>query len=71
MASSYWDSTQKRFWTFTKPQLTLERKRMEEGERNLVGLYPLPDRRHLSIYFYHRKNNNPKVTKTKQTNEQN
>lgn len=26
---------------------------MEEAERNLVNLYPLPDRRHLSIYFYH------------------
>lgn len=55
MASNYWESTQRRFWTFTKQQLALERKKMEEAERNLVSLYPLPDRRHLSIYFYHRK----------------
>jgi len=57
MASNYWESTQRRFWTFTKQQLALERKKMEEVERNLVSLYPLPDRRHLSIYFYHRKSN--------------
>lgn len=55
MASSYWDSTQRRFWTFTKQQLALERKKLEESERNLVNMYPLPDRRHLSIYFYHRR----------------
>lgn len=55
MASNYWESTQRRFWTFTKQQLALERKKMEEAERNLVNLYPLPDRRHLSIYFYHRE----------------
>jgi len=54
MASSYWESTQRKFWTFTKPQLALERKRLEEAERNLVNMYPLPDRRYLSIYFYHR-----------------
>ncbi|ORY13483.1 cyclin-like protein [Clohesyomyces aquaticus] len=53
MAASYWESTQRKFWTFTKQQLTLERKKLEESERNLVNLYPLPDRRHLSIYFYH------------------
>ncbi|KAF2706757.1 C/H/G cyclin [Pleomassaria siparia CBS 279.74] len=53
MASSYWDSTQRKFWTFSKQQLALERKKIEESERNLVNLYPLPDRRLLSIYFYH------------------
>ncbi|KAF3040914.1 RNA polymerase II holoenzyme cyclin-like subunit [Didymella heteroderae] len=53
MASNYWESTQRRFWTFTKQQLALERKKMEEAERNLISTYPLPDRRHLSIYFYH------------------
>ncbi|KAF2131719.1 C/H/G cyclin [Dothidotthia symphoricarpi CBS 119687] len=53
MTSSYWESTQRKFWTFTKQQLALERQKMEESERNLVNIYPLPDRRHLSIYFYH------------------
>ena len=28
---------------------------MEDAERNLVSLYPLPDRRHLSIYFHQRE----------------
>ncbi|KAF1944461.1 C/H/G cyclin [Clathrospora elynae] len=53
MASSYWESTQRKFWTFTKQQLAQERMKIEESERNLVNLYPLPDRRHLSIYFSH------------------
>ncbi|KAF2267082.1 C/H/G cyclin [Lojkania enalia] len=53
MAASYWESTQRKYWTFTKQQLMLERKKLEESERNLVNLYPLPDRRLLSIYFYH------------------
>ncbi|KAF2198899.1 C/H/G cyclin [Delitschia confertaspora ATCC 74209] len=53
MAASYWDSTQKKFWTFTKPQLQLVRQKLEESDRNIVSLYPLPDRRYLSIYFYH------------------
>jgi cyclin C len=39
MASNYWESTQRRFWTFTKQQLSLERKKMEEAERNLVSMY--------------------------------
>lgn len=55
MASNYWESTQRKFWTFTKQQLAFERKRLEESERNLVNLYPLPDLRHLSVYFRSRK----------------
>jgi cyclin C len=53
--NNYWESTQRKFWTFSKQQLATERKKMEEAERNLVTMYPLPDRRLLSIYFYHRK----------------
>ncbi|KAF2656526.1 C/H/G cyclin [Lophiostoma macrostomum CBS 122681] len=53
MAANYWESTQRKFWTFSKQQLAVERKRIEETERNLVNMYPLPDRRLLSIYFYH------------------
>jgi cyclin C len=52
--NNYWESSQRRFWTFTKQQLAAERKRMEEAEKNLVNMFPLPDRRHLSIYFYSR-----------------
>ncbi|KAF2686563.1 C/H/G cyclin [Lentithecium fluviatile CBS 122367] len=51
--NNYWESTQRKFWTFSKQQLAAERKKMEEAERNLVNMYPLPDRRLLSIYFYH------------------
>ena len=58
MAASYWDSTQRKFWTFTKQQLAFERRKLEETERALVQQYPLPDRRLLSIYFYHRKASN-------------
>lgn len=64
MASNYWESTQRRFWTFTKQQLALERKKMEEAERNLVSMYPLPDRRLLSIYFYHRMSTCPAMEDT-------
>jgi len=53
MAASYWDSTQRKFWTFTKQQLEFERRKLKETERALVQQYPLPDRRLLSIYFYH------------------
>jgi len=53
--NNYWESTQRKFWTFSKQQLATERKRMEEAEKNLVSMYPLPDRRLLSIYFYHRR----------------
>lgn len=51
MAASYWESTQRKYWTFTKEQLNFERKKIEESERNLVNMYPLPDRRLLSVYF--------------------
>ncbi|KAH7114376.1 cyclin-like protein [Dendryphion nanum] len=53
MTSNYWESTQRKYWTFTKADLAFERKKMEEAERNLVAAFPLPDRRLISIYFYH------------------
>ncbi|KAF2745172.1 C/H/G cyclin [Sporormia fimetaria CBS 119925] len=56
MAANYWESTQRRFWTFSKPQLALERKKLEESERSLVTMYPLADWRHLSIYFFNPAN---------------
>ena len=58
MASSYWESTQRKFWTFTKQELDFQRRRIEDSERSLVSMNPLPDRRHLSIYFYHRTSRN-------------
>jgi cyclin C len=51
MAASYWDSTQRKHWTFSKPQLLEQRRKLEETERMLMTQYPLPDRRLLNIYF--------------------
>jgi cyclin C len=56
MAANYWDSTQRKYWTFTKQQLAQERRKNEEVDRALVQQFPLPDRRLLSIHFNHRKN---------------
>ncbi|KAI1499424.1 cyclin-C [Biscogniauxia marginata] len=51
MAANYWESTQRRFWQFSKEELAHMRERLEDGEQNLVSMFPLPERRHLSIYF--------------------
>ncbi|EPE09277.1 rna polymerase ii holoenzyme cyclin-like subunit [Ophiostoma piceae UAMH 11346] len=51
MAASYWDSTQRRYWEFTKEQLADLRQRKQDEERSLVQVYPLPEWRHLFIFF--------------------
>lgn len=51
MAANYWDSTQAKFWTFTKPELADLRKGLEKANQQLYNKYPLPDRRLMSIYF--------------------
>ncbi|CZT40893.1 probable RNA polymerase II holoenzyme cyclin-like subunit [Rhynchosporium secalis] len=51
MAANYWESTQRRHWQFTRPQLEDMRKKLEEEDQNLVKMYPLPEVRHQSIYF--------------------
>ncbi|KIH86322.1 cyclin-C [Sporothrix brasiliensis 5110] len=51
MAASYWDSTQRRFWEFSKEQLAALRQRKQDEERSLVQMYPLPEWRHLSLFF--------------------
>ncbi|KAF2842139.1 C/H/G cyclin [Patellaria atrata CBS 101060] len=53
MAANYWDSTQRANWTFSKAQLANIRSELEAKDRALVSQYPLPERRHLNIYFYH------------------
>jgi hypothetical protein len=55
MASSWWDSTQRKYWTFTKAELDEIRTRLDESEAALIAKYPLPDRRLLNIYFSIRK----------------
>jgi cyclin-C len=56
MAANYWDSTQRKFWTFTKAELAATRKKLEDAPDNrlILSQYSLPDRRLLSIYFYQR-----------------
>ena len=51
MAANYWESTQRRYWEFTKEQLADVRQRKQDEERSLVQLYPLPEWRHLFIFF--------------------
>lgn len=51
MAANYWNSTQCRFWTFSKPKLALMRRSLEDENKELVQKFTLPDRRLLSVYF--------------------
>ncbi|CAJ2510719.1 Uu.00g063440.m01.CDS01 [Anthostomella pinea] len=51
MAANYWESTQRRFWQFSKDELAQMREKLEDSEQNLVQMYPLPQRRHLNIYI--------------------
>lgn len=51
MAANYWESTQRRHWKFTKQELAELRRKLEDEDPNLVQAYPLPQLRHLSIYF--------------------
>ncbi|GAP90146.1 putative RNA polymerase ii holoenzyme cyclin-like subunit [Rosellinia necatrix] len=51
MAANYWESTQRRNWQFSKDELAQMRDKLEESEQSLVQMFPLPQRRHLSIYF--------------------
>ncbi|KAI1178206.1 cyclin domain-containing protein [Nemania sp. FL0916] len=51
MAANYWESTQRKFWQFSKDDLAQMREKLEESEQSLVQMFPLPQLRHLSIYF--------------------
>jgi cyclin C len=51
MAANYWDSTQAKYWTFTRTELATLRSDMAKVNSPLHAKYPLPDPRHLSIYF--------------------
>lgn len=54
MAANYWASTQRRHWQFPRDALLDIRQRLEDQDRNLLQQYPLPERRHLNIYFNQR-----------------
>lgn len=51
MAANYWDSTQAKFWTFTKSELAELRRLLAQNNQALVNKYATPDRRHVSIYI--------------------
>ncbi|KHE87174.1 cyclin-like protein [Neurospora crassa] len=51
MAANYWESTQRKHWLFTKDELAAMRAKLEAEEPNLVASFPLPQLRHLNIYF--------------------
>lgn len=51
MAANYWDSTQAKFWTFSKPELADLRKDVEKINQGLYNKYQLPERRLMTIYI--------------------
>ncbi|KAI9650645.1 RNA polymerase II holoenzyme cyclin-like subunit [Ciborinia camelliae] len=51
MAANYWESSQRKHWQFTREQLEDLRSKLEDEDQTLVQAYPLPQLRHLSIYF--------------------
>ncbi|EFY92240.1 RNA polymerase II holoenzyme cyclin-like subunit [Metarhizium acridum] len=51
MSANYWDSTQRRHWLFTKDQLSTMRQKLDDDNADLVRMFPLPQPRHLAIYF--------------------
>ncbi len=55
MAANYWESTQRKHWQFTREQLEDLRKKLDDEDQNLVQMYPLPQQRHLSIFFNQRE----------------
>jgi len=51
MAANYWDSTQAKHWTYTRSSLATARAQLASQNPTLVSKYPLPDPRHIRIYF--------------------
>ncbi|KAH8677521.1 cyclin domain-containing protein [Xylariales sp. PMI_506] len=51
MAASFWESTQRRYWLFSKEELEQIRGQINDEDQPLVQMFPLPEWRHLSIYF--------------------
>ncbi|KAH8168920.1 RNA polymerase II holoenzyme cyclin-like subunit [Sarocladium implicatum] len=51
MAANYWESTQRQHWLYTKDQLASMRQKLDDDNADWVRSYPLPEQRHLSIFF--------------------
>ena len=55
MAASFWDSTQRKHWLYTREELAAIRQKLEEEDpASLTHTFPLPELRHLNIYFNQR-----------------
>lgn len=54
MSANYWESTQRQYWLFTKDQLASMRQKLDDDNAELVRMFPLPEQRHLAIYFNQR-----------------
>lgn len=61
MAASFWESTQRRFWMFSKDGLESIRDKQRADEQALYQTFPLPEWRHLSIYFNQREPRRPPI----------
>jgi len=61
MAANYWESTQRKFWQFTKEELAAIRQRLDDADKELVQMFPLPQMRHLNIYFNQRMSPKPNL----------
>lgn len=55
MAANYWTSTQQLYWQFAPKEVAEKRQALEDEDQELVTLFPLPDRRYLSIFFQQRE----------------
>jgi cyclin-C len=59
MAANYWESSQRKYWQFDRETLADMRQALENEDLALVQQYPLPERRHLSIFFHQRTDHLP------------
>lgn len=51
MAANYWDSTQAKYWSFSKTDLSALRAHLASSHQQLYTKYPMPERRLVSIYI--------------------
>ncbi|KAG6006029.1 RNA polymerase II holoenzyme cyclin-like subunit [Claviceps maximensis] len=51
MSANYWESTQRRHWLFSKDELASMRQKLDDDNLEFVRMFPLPQPRHLAIYF--------------------
>lgn len=55
MSANYWESTQRRHWLFSKDELASMRQKLDDDNIEIVRMFPLPQPRHLAMFFNQRK----------------